>query len=158
VPHFATDAEFLAHATAVVNDLENELRRARPEEPGRWRALEIGCGPGRLMRPMSRHFLEIHGVDVADESVTQAREHLRDLSNARLHLSQYPGLADLANESFDFIYSHGFFPHLPSRERVLDFLREIHRVLRPGALARLEFSGVPVAGFTSRDLLEFAQT
>ena len=47
-----------------------------------WRALEIGCGPGRLMRPMSRHFVEIHGVDVSDEMIALAKEKLRDIPNA----------------------------------------------------------------------------
>jgi len=107
---------------------------------------------------MSRHFFEIHGVDVADASVAKASENLRDLPSARLHHSQHPGLADLANESFDFIYSYDFFPHISIRERLLDFLREIHRVLQPGGLARLEFSGVSGTGFTSRDLLEFAES
>jgi hypothetical protein len=46
------DREFLSTGSDVVRDLERELKRA----PGRNAALEIGCGPGRLMRPMSRHF------------------------------------------------------------------------------------------------------
>ena len=158
MPDFAGDAEFLARATEIVNDLENELRRAPPEERGRWRALEIGCGPGRLMRPMSRHFLEIHGFDVSADAVAQARENLRDLPQAHFHFSHDPGLGELAPESFDFIYSYDFFPRVDSRERLLEFLRGIHRVLSPNGLVRLEFSGVPGAGLTSRDLLEFAQT
>src|SRR5579862_4075834 len=65
------DAEFFATATEVINGLEWELKRVPlTERTGPlkgWKALEIGCGPGRLMRPMSRHFVEIHGVDVSDE-------------------------------------------------------------------------------------------
>jgi 2-polyprenyl-3-methyl-5-hydroxy-6-metoxy-1,4-benzoquinol methylase len=71
-----SDAEFLAAATGVINDLEVELRRLKAEERGNWRALEIGCGLGRLMRPMSRHFLEIHGAGVSGELIRQARENL----------------------------------------------------------------------------------
>jgi len=152
-----TDAEFFAVATDVVNGLEKELRRARPEERGRWRALEIGCGTGRLMRPMSRHFLEIHGVDLSDKLIGEARENLRDVPHAHLHLSQGPGLADFADESLDFIYSHDFFAHVPSREAALDFLRESQRVLRPGGYARLEFAGGPGSPFSTQELLEFAQ-
>src|SRR5258708_15531090 len=71
------DAGFFATATEVINGLEWELRRAPRLERARWRALEIGCGPGRLMRPMSRHFAEIHGVDVSDEMIALAREKLQ---------------------------------------------------------------------------------
>jgi hypothetical protein len=62
------DDEFFATAKEIVVSLEAELRRFPPDSNRRaWRALEIGCGPGRLMKPMSRHFGEIHGVDVSDE-------------------------------------------------------------------------------------------
>ena len=63
--------------------LELELKRVR----GREAALEIGCGPGRLMRPLSRHFAEIHGVDVSDEMIRLAQERLRDTPNAHAHHS-----------------------------------------------------------------------
>src|SRR5271156_5096973 len=74
------DGEFFSTAADVIRDLEGELKRFYPEVPiSARRALEIGCGPGRLMRPMSRHFGEIHGVDVADEMIEQAGAKLRDL-------------------------------------------------------------------------------
>jgi SAM-dependent methyltransferase len=152
-----TDAEFFAAATALVNNLEHELRRAPAEERGRWRALEIGCGSGRLMRPMSRHFLEIHGVDISGQLVLDARANLSDLPHARVNVVADAGLADFADASLDFIYSYDFFRYLSSRDAVLGFLREIHRVLKPGGLARLEFTGISGAPFSSQELLEFAQ-
>src|SRR3954451_24484139 len=66
------DEEFFATASDVVKGLELDL----PRLPGRDAALEIGCGPGRLMRPLSRHFGEIHGVDVSDQMIRMARERL----------------------------------------------------------------------------------
>src|ERR1700750_1737644 len=81
------DAEFFATATEVINGLEWELRRAPSIESRNWRALEIGCGPGRLMRPMSRHFAEIHGVDVSDGMIGQAKEKVSGIPHAQLHPS-----------------------------------------------------------------------
>jgi SAM-dependent methyltransferase len=153
-----SDAEFLAAATDVVNELEAELGRLKAEERGNWRALEIGCGSGRLMRPMSRHFLEIHGVDVAGDAIRQARENLQDLPHAHPREIHGTSLEDFGDQSFDFVYSFALFPYIPSRELVLAFLREIHRVLRPGGLARLQFNGSAGTGFSSHDLLEFAQS
>src|ERR1017187_6155291 len=72
------DEEFFSTATDVLRLLTGELKRLR----GRHAALEIGCGPGRLMRPLSRHFGEIHGVDVSDEMIRLAGERLRDTPNA----------------------------------------------------------------------------
>ncbi len=162
-----SDAEFLAAATGVINDLEAELRRLKTEERGSARALEIGCGSGRLMRPMSRHFLEIHGVDVSSELIKEARESLQDLPNARPQQIRGTSLEDFADQSFDFVYSFDLFPHIPSQQLVISFLREIHRVLRPGGLARLQFNGSAGgqafdqwtgARFTLQELMDFAQT
>src|SRR5436309_1383321 len=61
---------FQSTAEREVGAFEWELKRL-PKNANRrvWRALEIGCGPGRLMKPLSRNFGEIHGVDVSDEMV-----------------------------------------------------------------------------------------
>jgi SAM-dependent methyltransferase len=152
----SSDAEFFATATEVINRLEWELSRVPLAERGAWRALEIGCGPGRLMRPMSRHFVEIHGVDVSDEMIALAREKLRDI----------PSLSPFQDESFDFVYSYAVFQHIPSREVIFEYLREIRRVLRTGGLSVLQFSGLTNrladvdtwdgVRFTSNELLEFA--
>jgi len=116
---------------------------------------------------MSRHFVEIHGVDVSDEMIALAREKLADVPSAHAHVTDGASLSQFEDESFDFVYSYAVFQHIPSREVVLQYLREMHRVLRAGGLARLQFNGLPQtqaaadtwagARFTSQDLLEFAQ-
>ena len=66
--------EFLATAADAVRGLEYDLARLPSSvELSDRKALEIGCGPGRLMGFMSRHFGEIHGVDVSDEMIRMAR-------------------------------------------------------------------------------------
>src|SRR4051794_22467573 len=85
--HKQSDADFFATATEVINGIESELRRVPIAQIGSWKVLEIGCGPGRLMRPLSRHFAEIHGVDVSDEMIALARERLRDTPNAHPHVN-----------------------------------------------------------------------
>src|ERR1041385_4908841 len=75
------DEEFFSTAADLVKGLVADFKRL----PGRGAALEIGCGPGRLMRPLSRYFAEIHGVDVSDEMIRLARERLRGVPNAHPH-------------------------------------------------------------------------
>jgi SAM-dependent methyltransferase len=138
------DTEFLSTATDVIRDLEGELRRYSPEIPSSSRrALEIGCGPGRLMRPMSRHFGEIHGVDVSDEMVSQAAGKLRDIPWAHAHHASGSDLADFPSDHFDFVYSYAVFQHIPSADVVFSYLRETIRVLKPGGFARLQINGLP---------------
>src|SRR5580700_7272484 len=76
------EEDFLASAAEVVPTFEKEFARLPPGSASERRALEIGCGPGRLMIPMSRHFGEIHGVDISEEMIELARQRLKDLPNA----------------------------------------------------------------------------
>jgi SAM-dependent methyltransferase len=139
------DADFYATATEVINGLETELQRVPAPQRSTWKALEIGCGPGRLMRPMSRHFAEIHGVDVSDEMIALARERLRDIPNAHPHVTDGASLTQFSDGSFDFVYSYAVFQHVPSRDIIAAYMREIHRVLKIGGFARLQFNGMPAA-------------
>jgi ubiquinone/menaquinone biosynthesis C-methylase UbiE len=161
------DAEFYATATEMVTSFESELRRVPLAERGGWRALEIGCGPGRLMRPLSRHFVEIDGVDVSDEMIAIAMQRLSDLPNARPHHTDGASLSLFDDETFEFVYSYAVFQHIPSREVVIQYLRETQRVMKTGGLARLQFNGLPQgagrydtwagARFSSNELMEFAR-
>jgi ubiquinone/menaquinone biosynthesis C-methylase UbiE len=135
--------EFFDTAAEVVHGLEWELRRFSASANRRgWRALEIGCGPGRLMRPMSRHFGEIHGIDVSDEMIRRAAANLQGIPHAHVHHTSGADLAPFADESFHFVYSYAVFQHIPSREVVMQYLREARRVLRPGGVLRAQINGL----------------
>jgi len=133
------EAEFFATAADVVRLLTAELKRLKSREA----ALEIGCGPGRLMRPLSRHFAEIHGVDISDEMIRLARERLRDVPNAHPHHGTGSDLALFPDKQFDFVYSYAVFQHIPSRDVVFQYLREAYRVLKPGGILRCQINGLP---------------
>lgn len=133
------EAEFFSTGADVVRGLEMDLARF----PGRDAALEIGCGPGRLMRPLSRHFKEIHGVDVSDAMIELARERLRGTLHAFPHHSSGSDLKLFPDEKFDFVYSYAVFQHIPSGEVVFQYLREARRVLKTGGILRCQVNGLP---------------
>jgi len=138
------ESEFLASGDYIVHKMEDELKRLPATgNPRTRRALEIGCGPGRLMKPLSRDFGEIHGVDVADEMVAVARERLAGIPHAHVHLGSGASLPQFADESFDFAYSYAVFQHIPDREIVFEYLRELRRVLKTGAIFRGQFNDMP---------------
>jgi ubiquinone/menaquinone biosynthesis C-methylase UbiE len=138
------ETEFLSTAADVLRELEKELKRfPASQPPSARRALEIGCGPGRLIRPMSRHFGEIHGVDVSPEMIAHARARLADLPSARLHSTSGSDLSLFPDNHFDFIYSYAVFQHIPSADIVFSYLRETVRVLKPAGFAHLHINGLP---------------
>jgi SAM-dependent methyltransferase len=138
---------FDATAADVLPSFEFELKRLpRGANRRAWRALEIGCGPGRLMKPLSRHFGEIHGVDVSDEMIRLARQRLAGIPHAHVHATNGSSLAQFADDSFEFVYSYAVFQHIPSRDVVLEYMREIRRVLKPGGIFSGQFNGRLPAG------------
>ena len=161
------EAGFEATVMHVLPNLEQELMRLPRETGGTsWRALEIGCGPGRLIKPFSRRFAEIHGVDVSDEMIRLARERLKDISHAHVHATDGASLALFKDDYFDFVYSYAVFQHIPSRDVVLRYMREIRRVLKPGGVFRGQFNGLPHSAipdtwagvtFTAADIRTFTR-
>src|SRR5580658_6634103 len=142
-----TEEEFLATSADVLRSIEGQLKRLPAKANRRaWRALEIGCGPGRLVKPLSRHFGEIHGVDVSDEMIKLARQRLADIPHAHFHTTDGASLPQFADASFDFIYSYAVFQHIPSRDVVFEYMREIRRLLKPGGVFHGQFNGVAPAG------------
>lgn len=138
------DAEFFATAKDLVSELVGELKRLPPKTPGRMRrALEIGCGPGRLLRPMSQFFDQIYGVDVSDSMVKLAREKLYGIPNAFPYAIGGSDLKMFPDRHFDFVYSYAVFQHIPSGDVVFSYLRETVRVLKAGGIARLQINGLP---------------
>ncbi len=101
------------------------------------RALEIGCGIGRLLRVLVPRFAELHGVDVSGEMVRRGREWLRDCPNVFLHETSGVDLSRFAKGWFDFVYSYITFQHIPTAI-VASYCREVGRVLAPGGRFRFQ--------------------
>lgn len=137
------DDGFFATASEVLASLDQELRRGTPAAAADRRILEIGCGPGRLMRPMSQRCGEIHGIDVSREMVVRAERNLAGLANAHAHVGTGATLDGFTDHSFDLVYSYAVFQHIPSRDVVFSYLREAVRVLKPRGLVRLQLNGLP---------------
>ena len=136
--------EFFATGRDLALGLTPQFLRLPPRPAPRCRrALEIGCGLGRLMRPLSAHVGEIHGIDVSDEMVQGARERLWDFPNAHVHRGGGADLAGFADESFDFVYSYAVFQHIPSRDVIFGYMREACRVLTPGGVFWFQANSTP---------------
>ena len=131
-----TDEEFFRSgrqtvAEQILNDMTNICQGRDPKQ---MRVLEIGCGAGRVTRALAEVFGEVHGVDVSGEMIRQAREALGDLPNVFVYQNNGMDLTVLGERIFDFAFSTIVFQHIPSREVIENYVREVYRLLRPGAL------------------------
>jgi SAM-dependent methyltransferase len=123
------------------------------------KVLEIGCGAGRVTRAFAGFFGEVYAVDISREMVRQAREAVvgfpnthvirnngKDLSVVTPHWWSRFGIGKPLQ--FDFAFSVIVFQHIPSREIIENYVREVHRMLRPGALFKFQVQGSPVEADT----------
>jgi SAM-dependent methyltransferase len=103
------------------------------------RALDFGCGVGRLLPSLARRCEQVVGVDVAPAMIAEARANCRRLAISNAELACDGGELDSVAGSFDFIHSVLVFQHLePARgESVLARLCER---LSPGGVAALHFT------------------
>jgi ubiquinone/menaquinone biosynthesis C-methylase UbiE len=105
------------------------------------KVLEIGCGAGRVTRAFADMFGEVHAVDVSGEMVRLARAACADKSNAFIYQNNGMDLDVLGERVFDFAFSICCFHHIPSRDVIENYIREVGRLLRPGALFKFEVQG-----------------
>ena len=90
--------------------------------------LDIGCGIGRILKPMSNAAKIITGIDTGQEMIRKAEIYLKDIPNKNL-LWVDKKTVPFESHSFDLIYSQLVFMHLP-RVRFESWLREASRLLR----------------------------
>lgn len=95
-------------------------------------ALEIGCGYGSWMVPMSRLVKSVDGVDIHQSLVDKSYEKFKEHSVPNAHTMLGDGLSvPYRNSTYDIVYSMAVFYHIP-RILTCNYLQETTRVLRPG--------------------------
>jgi len=91
---------------------------------------EIGSGAGRVTNAMGRTFQQVVGLDVSEGMVSYAREHVKQNNVEFMVTDGYH--IPLIDNSVTAVFSSHVFQHFDSLTDATKYLREIHRVLRPG--------------------------
>ena len=107
------------------------------------RVVEIGCGMGRITRPLANRACHVVGLDVSAEMIERAQQALHDLPNVELLVGNGCDLDGIADASADVVYSFIVFQHIPDPAITYGYIREIGRVLAPGGWALFQVSELP---------------
>jgi len=113
--------------------------------------LEIGCGIGRLLRPLSRVFKHAYGVDVSPEMIARAARFLSGSSNVSVWSNHGSDLEAVPTKSIDLVFSYLVFQHIPEVKVVAAYVRETFRVLKPGGVFKFQVAGRPEGRSASAD-------
>ena len=130
-PFFATGRQDVNQVLQVLADRGVTVERGR--------ALDFGCGVGRLTRALAERFDSCDGVDVAASMIERARELNQDGERVRFHHNESADLRLFDDGSFDFVVALIVLQHMQP-QLMRGYMREFLRVLRPGAVA---FFNVP---------------
>ena len=95
-----------------------------------WKVLDIGCGIGRILKPLAKHFHTLVGIDVSSTMITQSKVWLSENPQVTTFETSGVDLSEFKDYTFDLVYSYVVFQHMP-RPVFEQYLREINRVLSP---------------------------
>ncbi len=125
-------------AREILTDMGNVCQG---KEPKQMKVLEIGCGSGRITRALAEVFGEVYAVDISGEMIRQAKESLKDTPQVHVFQNNGSDLRVLGEIEVDFAFSYIVFQHIPSRDVIQSYVREVFRLLRPGGLFKFQVQG-----------------
>lgn len=121
----------------------------------RGRALDFGCGVGRLTQALCKYFNESWGVDIAVSMVELAEQYNRYGDRCKYYLNEANDLSLFANNSFNLIYSRIVLQHM-SPEYSKNYIKEFLRVLAPGGVLVFQIPGEPAPSDSVEGLADSA--
>lgn len=111
------------------------------------RALEIGCGAGRITEFIAKDFSEVWGADISESMLAEAVRRLPTAKNIRWVATDGATLP-APDDFFDLAFSFIVFQHMPSETVIRCNFEEISRTLRPGGIAKIQLRGTPITRFS----------
>jgi SAM-dependent methyltransferase len=103
------------------------------------KALDFGCGVGRLVIPLAEVAEHVTGIDVSESMLNEAKNNCETLSIKNVTFLKSDDNLSLLSGKYDFINSFNVFQHIP--------VKRGYRIFE-NLIAHLEDSGICVVHFT----------
>ena len=124
-------------------DLDRLLNTLSVEVRAHDDVVEIGCGLGRLTRPLAARAARVRALDVSPAMLERARGLNPSLDNVEWLAGDGSSLAGIEDASASACVSHVVFQHIPDPRVTLAYVREMGRVLRAEGWAAFQISNDP---------------
>jgi SAM-dependent methyltransferase len=123
----------------------------------RVRALDAGCGEGRLLPWIARFASKITAADPDAERLSAARKRAAELPAGTVATFRQSSITDLSGGPFELVVCSHVIQHVPTTELV-PILKRLHEVTADGAALVLSFSRAPIGqGGYSLDRIEHGE-
>jgi SAM-dependent methyltransferase len=141
--------DFFASGIKEIRKVFDYLKKNNCLPAENLKALDFGCGVGRLTRALAGLFETVEGIDVSPTMISKANELNVDLKE-RVHFSVNQNtITKFDHNSFSFIYTTIVLQHIPYPQQV-EYIKEFARILKPG--------GVMVFQIPTKDIRKLSLT
>jgi SAM-dependent methyltransferase len=110
-------------------------------------ALDFGCGPGRMIKRMSKLFNRVDGVDISSVLIKEAKQVC---PQSNFYISSGNNLGEAPANTYDFVYSTITIQHIAVHEIRMDIFKGIYKVLKPGGSMTIQMAFHPEYPFTRK--------
>jgi 2-polyprenyl-3-methyl-5-hydroxy-6-metoxy-1,4-benzoquinol methylase len=135
----AAEQEFFKLGENHINAVLGDIRQHIDPNFAPTRALDFGCGPGRLVVPLTHICNKVTGIDLNPHMIEVARKKSRRYGAHEADFYLSDELTKGLQDKYDFIHSVIVFQHIPVKEgeKIVDRLLD-H--LEPGGVGALHFT------------------
>lgn len=129
---FASGRRYVEHICRVISGFGGA-----PLAPKR--ALDFGCGVGRITLPLARMSESVVGVDVSEAMLAEARRNSEKQGLTNTTFVRGDDQLTAVTGTFDLVHSFIVFQHIPPRRGEVIVKRLVH-MLRDGGIGVLHFT------------------
>ncbi|GLZ52724.1 class I SAM-dependent methyltransferase [Actinomycetospora sp. NBRC 106378] len=142
--------EFLATGVAEIDTVIERVNELGLQ-PARGRALDFGCGAGRLSHGLAQvGFDQVLGCDISPTMLAKAQEIVPDEACQFVQVTG-TDLSAVETDSVDLVYSCRVLQHMPPA-LAHGYVREFWRVAKPGGVVVFQMPTRPSASLAGRVL------
>lgn len=130
---------FFHSGEQYISSLLGLINKYLTDTPIDGRALDFGCGVGRLAIPLARNFEEVVGVDIAESMLSLARANAEKAQLGNIELVLSDDTLSQVTGPFDLVNTFIVLQHIPP-ERGLLLIRRLIELTRIGGISSLQLT------------------